>query len=227
MTSATIQKVDFIEDDVGKVRKQSKKRVTWTFQVTTAQASNTTTALVEAQTAGLLDGPATQRHPPAAQKMYSVSLLWSLKTGKQHIEMNGEEVWFDRKPGASVCSHAWTTSDGLLRLEVLATGRAPKRHVAPDFRSYDLMINGRIFEELPSLEQGTTSSYDPTSAAAVSSLDAPKSIVDILYPDGYTWEDPISGTKISSGVHGSGNAVAYDEYRSHIQEVRPAALITQ
>jgi hypothetical protein len=216
--SFNLYKVDFVEEDVGRKVKQSKKRVTWTFQLDIAR---TVASEPEAEQAPFLSDVAS---PPSTALVttetktqtlaYSVSLIWSLKSGKQQVEMNDgeEQVWFDRKPGASVCSHAWTTRDGLLQLEVLATGRAPKRHVAPDFRCYDLMINGRAFDDLPSLNEDRSFSREPVP---VSSVDLPRSIVEILYPTGYRWNDPSTGEKDMNATNGQD--VEYEEYQSHIQ----------
>jgi hypothetical protein len=182
--ASIIYKVGFTEQDGGRLRKQSKKRYTWTFQeCTTASASASAAAPPAQPPIDLMTGP-----PILTTKTRSVSLVWSFTTGKQSVEMNGKEVWFGRQSGASVLSHSWKTynEDGsvALRLEILATRRAPK-HVAPNFCSHDLMLNGQIFEELPSIIGGDENMGDPSSTAAVSMVDLPKSIVEILYPEGY------------------------------------------
>jgi hypothetical protein len=141
-------KVGFTEQDGERLRKQSKKRYTWTFQeCTTASAAAAAAAApppAQPPRIDLMTGP-----PILTTKTHSVSLVWSFKTGRQSVEMNGKEVWFGRQSGASVFSHSWKTynEDGsvALRLEILATRRALK-HLAPNnFRSHDLMINGQTF----------------------------------------------------------------------------------
>jgi hypothetical protein len=95
--------------------------------------------------------------------------------------MNGQTIWFGRRPGGAVLSHAWLEDD--LELEVLGSSQAPKRHVSPGFRCFDLMINGRTFEELPILGK-----HDATPLATIAAADLPTSVVEILYPDGYQWK---------------------------------------
>ena len=202
MTLESIYKVDFEKEDVGKLRKKTKQRLTWTFQLNTAKTAPSSVAAATAAPVpdvipqDLLGGdmialpPAPSQTPPAPPQMvtrtdnqtHSVSLIWSIHSGEQRVEMDGDEVWFGRKQGASVFSHKWTTPDGLLRFEILASSTAPKRNVAPGFRPHDLMINGRAFDELPSSD-GSSGDY---MDEAISTLDLPKSIVDILYPEGYT-----------------------------------------
>lgn len=193
MVSESLFKVDFVEEDAGKLRKQAKQRFTWTFQSTETGAAPPPppppppSEDLLGSAGDFLALPPSQNitptMPEAVTKTHSVCLTWSYTTGKQLVEMNGEEVWFGRKPGAAVFSHSWTSRDGSLRLEILATRKAPVRNVAPDFRCHDLMINGRLFEDLPSIngDQGTHST-------TISQFDLPRSIVDILYPDGYTQE---------------------------------------
>lgn len=214
--SDSLYKVAFDEEDVGRVRKESKKRITWTFQLAPSPAEP---VIPESRELCLLDAPdetpAPQPTPaPIEPKMYSVTLVWSVNTGKQQVEFNGEEIFFGRKQGSSVFSHAFTTRDNL-RLEVLATCRPPKRHVAPDFRAYDLMINGHLFHSLPALNVEAFAN----SETGASSIDLPRSIIEVLYPNGYTWEDPRTGMKMPSDYKGQG--IVYDEDDEDYQ-IQPA-----
>jgi hypothetical protein len=91
-----------------------------------------------------------------------------------------EEVWFGRHRGASVFDHRWETeTDGLpLRFQILATC-APKLH--PEFRCYDLIINGYVFAYLPHYgANGPT----PAIMAEYPVVDGrPGSIFEIIYPN--------------------------------------------
>jgi hypothetical protein len=115
----TVYQVSYSEENVGKMVKHSKVRVTWNF------VSN------------------------GGRDQHTVTLAWSKTTGKQEIRMDGEEVWFGRNKGRSVLDHNWTTRDESLRLHVLATCAPHTKNMNEDFRSFDLVINGQLFASLP------------------------------------------------------------------------------
>jgi hypothetical protein len=114
---------------------------------------------------------------------HTVTLLWSKRSGKQFVYMSDNEVFFGRKKGASVFFHKWTTRDGSMNLYILATAATPsKKHVAPGFRKYELIVNGQPFYNMPH-KDGTT---PPTAAEGEGNpMGLPTSILDIIYPNGY------------------------------------------
>lgn len=178
-----LYRYQFSEEDVGKLRKESKKSMTWTFQRVIPSADGT--------------APLTNTH--------SVSLIWSVKTGKQEVIMDDEQIWFGRQQGAAVFSHAWRSRQGL-KLEVMATTRTvPSRHVAPDFRHHDLVINGQLFDKLPGVGDFATAVIEPDGERA---LDLPRSIIEILYPQGYTWKESPGATMLNDPDH----TAEYDDY---------------
>lgn len=124
---------------------------------------------------------------------HEVVLVWSKRTGKQYIEMDGTEVYNSRQKGASVVTHQWTNADGMA-LHVLASRVSTKS--VDNLIKYELMINGVAFTSLPF--QDGTAPPDVTS------------IVQILYPDGYDPDkfrnDPI--TPLPSTV---------DEYNGNVR----------
>ena len=137
---------------------------------------------------------------------HTISLVWSKRTGKRQVDMDGREVMFDRKQGDSVFSHRWSTPDqGQLRIHVLASRATPKRNVAPNFRKYDLIVNNRTFASMPQYSNG---SMPPSTITTVADNSLPQSISEILYPNGYEWEDPTSRNT------GTSNA---EEYKSYIR----------
>jgi len=186
-----IYKIECVEENVGRIQQLSKKWVTWRFQVVEEVEVKPPTEVV--QKVELLASPApevpvtlpshTEMEPLSIPKVqtYCISINWSLITGKQEIEMNGETIWFGRRSGGSIFSHAWVEDD--FQLEVLGTCNSPKKHVSPGFRCFDLMINGRTYHELPIW--GKT---EFTPLATIAAADLPTSIVEILYPNGYTWK---------------------------------------
>jgi hypothetical protein len=132
--------VGYYDESIGKYRKSSKKKITWVFRV--------------GHRNGDVDngqGTATTDH--------TVSLTWSKSTGKQEVEMDGSNVWFGRRRGASVFDHRWTTdqynnttgttpspAEPTLRMHILSTC-APR--MSENFRKHDLIINGQVFAQLP------------------------------------------------------------------------------
>ena len=115
-------------------------------------------------------------------RQHLVVLSWSKSSGRQEIRMDDISVWFGRNKGRSVLDHNWITDDDTLKLHVLATC-APK--LSPNFRSYDLLINGQLFASLPphNYFDGYGESGE-TELMAESEGDA-SSIIQILFPDGY------------------------------------------
>lgn len=186
----TVFRIECVEEDVGRIRKHSKKWLTWRFKVVESAGVSHHPMDAGPPMVDLLAGPIVDVRPPPitapapakmVSKTYSISLTWSFKSGKQSLEVNGTELWFGRKRGGAIFSHAWQEGD--LQLEVLGTCQPPKRHVSPDFRSFDLMINGKNFEDLPILGKDEAAH----SSTTISVADLPKSIVEILYPNGYRW----------------------------------------
>jgi hypothetical protein len=194
-----IYKIEFVEENVGRIREESKKWLTWRFQVIDAVITTPPSPADEEATLpiDLLSSspplllppteptpPDTQMEPPpvptATARIYSVSVTWSFASGKQEIQMNGQVVWFGRRSGGSILSHAWSEDD--LQLEVLGTSHVPKRHVSHGFRCFDLMINGRRFDELPVLGK-----QEVIPLTTIATADLPISVVEILYPNGYVW----------------------------------------
>lgn len=139
LPSSDYYQIDYSVQNSGRVFQPSKKRVTWSFG---NRALNDAT--------------------------YQVVLVWSKRTGKQCIEMDGVEEYNSRQKGASIVTHQWTTSEDMA-LHVLASRVSVKS--IDNLRKYELMINGIPFSSLP-LQDGTPPP-DVTS------------IVEILYPDGY------------------------------------------
>ena len=87
---ATVCQTSYSEENVGKIKKTSKVRITWNF--------------------------ITRGH-----FKHQIVLSWSKTTGKQLIQMDGQDVWFGRNKGRSVLDHHWETADERLSLHLLAT----------------------------------------------------------------------------------------------------------
>jgi hypothetical protein len=118
-------------------------------------------------------------------KVHEVSLVWSKRTGKQHIYMNDTEVWFGRRQGASICSHRWATRrEDQMNIHVLAVRATPKGKVSNNFRKYDLMIDDQVFARLLRDQDGSKPETPPGE-------DGPSCIMEVLFPKGYKWSEVI------------------------------------
>jgi hypothetical protein len=156
---SVLYQVAFLEENHGRFNLNSKKKVTWQFRV---QRPN--------------DGTHNQ-----VEEEHAVSLAWSKRTGKQEVYFDDQEVWFGRKQGASVFDYSWTTREGMFTFHILATS-APKLN--DGFRKYDLLINRRLFVDLPlySPERGPVTDI---GAGTSGTREHPGSIFEVLYPNGY------------------------------------------
>ncbi|KAL3921031.1 MAG: hypothetical protein SGILL_002965 [Bacillariaceae sp.] len=157
----SLYQVSFLEEAVARVNKNSKKRVTWMFRVQSSTGYD---------------------------REHSVSLTWSKKSGKQEVEMDGQEqVYFGRRRGASVFDSRWETKEGVpLKLHILATSAPPLNN---HFRCYDLIINGQVFAMLPQYSGagGYGAGQVPPSMEEPAADDGkPSSIFEVIYPNGYT-----------------------------------------
>jgi len=153
-SNTSLLQVSFNVEDIGKHRATSKKKVTWVFQT--------------------------------GEQQQVVVLVWAKQSGKHNVLINGKEEWFGRKKGSSVISHQWETSGEQYHVfasSVTPTGMKNRGEGLPPFRKYDLLINGRLFANLPFSQNGDRTNYiynDQESFGRQSS-----SIFAVLYPDGY------------------------------------------
>jgi hypothetical protein len=152
--TASFYQVSFLEEGVARVQKDSKKRITWVFRV----LSNT-----------------------GYDREHSVTLTWSMKSGKQQVEMDGDEqVFFGRRRGASVFDSRWESKTEVpMKLHILATSAPP---LSDGFRCFDLIINGHVFAHLP---QYSGAEGLPAPPVEPSMNGKPMSIFEIIYPNGY------------------------------------------
>ncbi|KAL3933444.1 MAG: hypothetical protein SGARI_003712 [Bacillariaceae sp.] len=151
--TASFSQVSFFEESIAKVRKDSKKRITWVFRVVST----------------------------GYDREHSVTLTWSTKSGKQEVEMDGDEqVFFGRRRGASVFDSRWETKTQVpMKLHILATSAPP---LSDGFRCFDLIINGQVFAHMPQYN-GAEGLPAPVMEPSVDGK--PKSIFEIIYPNGY------------------------------------------
>lgn len=105
-------------EHIGKVKKESKRRIEWVLQ--------------------------RGRH----DAIYRITLIWSVKTGKYSILCNQVEQVFDRRQGQSLIDDSFwlKQADGAdVRIRIVAARSVPAR---TPFCQYDLMVNGCKFHDL-------------------------------------------------------------------------------
>jgi hypothetical protein len=141
-------------------------------------------------------------------QQHTVLFFWSKKSGEQRVEVDEKEEWFGRRQDASVFSHKWITDEGV-KLHILASRTIPQGEPS-DFRKYELLINGQTFFSLP-FQNGNM----PEALGD-------HSIVHILYPDGYEWDDePYVASKLPPSTA--------EEYKSneHLRQMVTARRIVR
>mmetsp|Transcript_26136 Transcript_26136/g.39543 ORF Transcript_26136/g.39543 Transcript_26136/m.39543 type:complete len:178 (+) Transcript_26136:80-613(+) len=80
---------------------------------------------------------------------HDVTLVWSVASGKCQLLMDGQEVQFIVSRG-SIVDHSWTTKGNHV-IQVLAHASPPMSsgQIQPNFRQYDLLIDGQSFFTMP------------------------------------------------------------------------------
>lgn len=123
--------------------------------------------------------------------------------------MDGASVWFGRNKGRSVLDHNWTTADDTLKLHVLATC-APK--LSPNFRSYDLVINGQLFASLSSHNYfgGFGDAEETEPPEGTNDKNNISSIIQVLFPDGY--KPPTRNSEQPKNTSQQGQSINTEQY---------------
>ena len=108
-------------EHVGKVKKESKRRIVWVLQ------------------------------HEASGALFRIILMWSVKTGKYSVTVNDREEVFDRRQGSSLIDHSFqlppvSGSKQGTAMRMVAAKTVPRR---TPFVQYDLMVNGVKFHDLP------------------------------------------------------------------------------
>ena len=192
-----IYQVNFSVENVGKRQEDSKKRVRWVFQV------------VEG------GGQGHQQH--------EIEFTWSLRSGKQEVTMDGQNVMFTKKKGRSVFDETLTKLGEKAHLQLVCARKAPlKAH--PDFRCYELLIDDKPFGTYPKLNNGGPTppvEEQDIMNAPCPFYDGPMSILDILFPGKYS-EAPAKQLEIEDDM-----AFPENEYAVTVsdQQTNPYAIM--
>lgn len=124
--------IDFSSQAAGKRIATSKRRVRWRWGYTNQDA------LENGQTGNGCRG-----------EEHDVTLVWSVASGKRQVLMDGQEVHYIVSR-SNIVDFSWTTKGNHV-IKVLAQASPPMSsgHINPDFRQYDLLVDGQSFFTMP------------------------------------------------------------------------------
>ncbi|KAL9183864.1 hypothetical protein ACHAXT_004720 [Thalassiosira profunda] len=128
--------VDFQAVNCGKLVPSSKRRIRFKFGYSNAEA---------------LDAGETGQDCRGSE--HEVSITWSLSSGKQSVAFDGREVYFDVGDSTQTkLSHAWKDGNGhTLQVKIHAANYSTKANPDPDWKQYDLLVDGHSFFKLPKI----------------------------------------------------------------------------
>ena len=97
---------------------------------------------------------------------HEVVFLWSIASGKQRILADGVEVHFGSGSRMSDRFEKSWTMNGGHELKIVAHATQPLRKSTGNFRQFDLVIDGRSFDDLPQIYELGRESTTSTSTSA-------------------------------------------------------------
>lgn len=132
----TAYQVDYAALNCGKIVKQSKRHIRFKFGYTNVDA--------------LSDGRTGQE---CRGSEHEISITWSLSSGKQAIAFDQHEVYFDVGDSTKI-SHRWKDQLGhTLEVKAHAANMSTKSNPDPDWKQYDLIVDGVSFFRMPKIFQ--------------------------------------------------------------------------
>ncbi|KAL7471431.1 hypothetical protein ACHAXS_011719 [Conticribra weissflogii] len=130
----THYQVDYVAVNCGKMVAASKRRIRFKFGYTNLEA------LSQGQTGQDCRG-----------SEHDVIITWSLSSGKQAIALDGQEVFFDVGDTTKV-NQAFRDKFGTtLHVKLHAAPLSTKANPDPDWKQYDLLIDGISFFKMPKI----------------------------------------------------------------------------
>eukprot|EP00521_Asterionellopsis_glacialis_P015625 CAMPEP_0195292778 /NCGR_PEP_ID=MMETSP0707-20130614/10832_1 /TAXON_ID=33640 /ORGANISM="Asterionellopsis glacialis, Strain CCMP134" /LENGTH=172 /DNA_ID=CAMNT_0040353345 /DNA_START=71 /DNA_END=589 /DNA_ORIENTATION=+ len=112
---------------------------------------------------------------PCSVEEHEIVFTWSFRSGKQLVTLDGKEVHYSERSGASVFDFKFCTDDPH-DIQVICT-RTPPNNSPAHFRCYELLVNGKSFHNYPKPGEDLANVQDLETSDT-----GPCSIVDILYP---------------------------------------------
>lgn len=132
----TAYQVDFVAVNCGKVVGSSKRNIRFKFGYTNIDA--------------LSNG---KRGNDCRGAEHEVIVDWSLSSGKQAIVYDAQEIFFNVGPTTQTkIKHTWKDPLGhMFEVKIHAAGMSAKSTPDPDWRQYDLFIDGVSFFRMPKI----------------------------------------------------------------------------
>jgi hypothetical protein len=132
----TAYQVDFVAVNCGKVVGSSKRNIRFKFGYTNIDA--------------LTDG---KRGNDCRGAEHEIIVDWSLSSGKQAIVFDAQEIYFNVGPTTQTkIKHSWKDPLGhIFEIKIHAAGMSTKSNPDPDWRQYDLFIDGVSFFRMPKI----------------------------------------------------------------------------
>jgi hypothetical protein len=132
----TVYQVDYVAVNCGRIVPSSKRRISFKFGYTNVEA--------------LSNGKTGQ---DCRGSEHEVIITWSLSSGKQAIAFDQHEVFFDVCDSSQTkLSHSWKDGRGhSLEVKVHAASMSTKAYPDPDWKQYDIIIDGVRFFHRPKI----------------------------------------------------------------------------
>lgn len=131
--SNVLYQIDFSAVAAGKRVTSSKRKIRWRFGWANQQSID--------------DG---MTGTDCRGEEHEVSIVWSITSGKRQIQMDGKEVHYSTNR-AGTLDFSWQTKGNHV-IKVLCHA-APPMSAEPDFRQYDLSVDGQPFFRMPKVFQ--------------------------------------------------------------------------
>lgn len=140
MTLNPVYQVDWQAEAKGKRLSSTKRRVQFRFGFSSAEAIQ-----------------AGQMGPACRGEEHEVVLTWSLTSGKRTVTYDGKQVHYSKSKSVSDTNFGTTFPiDGGHTVKLIANAVAPMFASDPNFRQYDLVLDGCSFFNMPKIfELGT------------------------------------------------------------------------
>lgn len=150
--------IDFVAVNCGKIVSASKRRIRFKFGCTNLDALHS-----------------GKRGTECRGSEHEVVVNWSLSSGKQAIVYDGREVFFDVNENLThnKLRHKWRDEKTNRDIEVVAHAApvSSKGKADPDWRQYNILVNGLSYFNMPKIFQlGVQSTNAPTPDARLQSL---------------------------------------------------------
>ena len=158
----TCYQIDFAAIKCGKMVSASKRRIRFKFGYTNVEA---------------LSNGATGTDCRGSE--HEITITWSLSSGKQSVVLDGKEMYFDVGDTTKVKCTFKDKDEHTLQVMAHAAPMSAKSNPDPDWRQYDLLIDGISYFRYPKIYQ---IGVFPSDEAKGSTAFAPKDMLRIHGP---------------------------------------------